>query len=349
MSTSYGLCEAALGTGNAFYNALWEQAAAQGITPMVAAGDNGSAGCDAVGPSGNDGVAYVADEGLQVSGLASTPYNVAVGGNEFSDDTSTYWNSSNSTSPAPFTSALSYVPEKVWNESCSPLVCGNEDADIAAGSGGASGCFNPTLDSNGNITSCSGGYATPDWQSGVAGLATDGKRHLPDVSLTAAGHDGYMVCLDGSCNDSSFYVVGGTSASSPSFAGIMALVNQKTGSRQGQANYTIYRLAGSEFGTPDSPKNSELASCNASNGNSVGASCIFHDVTTGSNEVPCDGGTLDCDSTTVGQYGVLTAYVAETGYDSATGLGSVNVTNLVNHWNDVAQAAAAAPASHRQP
>lgn len=341
MSTSYGLCEALFGTGNDFYNSLWEQAAAQGITPMVASGDNGSAGCDAVGPSGNDGFAYVADEGLQVSGIASTPYNVAVGGNEFSDDSSTYWNSKNSTSPAPFTSALSYVPEKVWNESCSPLVCGNESADIAAGSGGASGCFNPTFDANGNIASCTGGYAMPDWQSGVSGLPTDGKRHLPDVSLTASSHDGYMVCIYGSCDSGGFYGVGGTSASSPAFAGVMALVNQKTGARQGQANYTLYRLAGAQFGTTESPNSSQLGSCNASNGNAIGTSCIFHDVTTGSNAVPCDGGTLNCDSTTAGAYGVLTGYDAATGYDSATGLGSVNVTNLINHWNDSTQTATA--------
>jgi len=336
MSTSYGACEALMGTGNAFYNSLWEQATAQGITPMVSTGDNGSAGCDIVGPSGNDNVPYVADEGLEVSGLASTPYNVAVGGNEFSDDSNTYWNPNNSSSPAPFTSALSYVPEMVWNESCSPLVCGNAGADIAAGSGGASGCFTPTLDANNNIIACSGGYAAPDWQVGVAGLPTDKMRHLPDVSLTAASHDGYMICYEGSCDFGEFAVVGGTSASSPSFAGIMALVNQKTGSRQGQANYTLYKLAGSQFGTTAAPNTSQLAACNATNGNTVDPSCIFQDVTTGTNAVPCDGGTFNCSSTTVGTYGVLTGYAAGTGYDSATGLGSVNVTNLVNHWNDVA-------------
>jgi subtilase family serine protease len=336
MSTSYGLCEALMGTSNVFYNSLWEQATAQGITPMVSTGDNGSAGCDIVGPSNDDTFAYVADEGLQVSGLASTPYNVAVGGNEFSDDSSTYWNPNNSSSPAPFTSALSYVPEMVWNESCSPLVCGNAGADIAAGSGGVSGCFTPTLDANNNIIACSGGYAAPDWQTGVNGLPTDKMRHLPDVSLTAAGHDGYMVCIQGSCDSGEFAVVGGTSASSPSFAGIMALVNQKTGSRQGQANYTLYKLAATQFGTPATPNSSQLAACNASNGNTVDPSCIFQDVTTGTNAVPCDGGTLNCSSTTAGTYGVLTDYAAATGYDSATGLGSVNVANLVNHWNDVA-------------
>lgn len=340
MSASYGMCEAGLGTGNAFYNALWEQAAAQGITAMVSSGDNGAAGCDAVGPSGMDNMAYVADEGLQVNGLSSTPYNVSVGGSEFSNDTSTYWNTKNTTTPAPFTSALSYVPEQVWNESCSPLVCGNEGAEIAAGSGGASGCFTPTWDSSGSyILSCTGGYAMPDWQSGVKGIPTDGKRHLPDISLTSSGHDGYMVCIYGSCSSSSFYSVGGTSAASPAFAGIMALVNEKTGARQGQANYTLYRLAGSQYGTTGSPNTSQITSCNASNGNASGASCIFHDVTAGSNEVPCDGGTLNCSSTVAGVYGVLTDYVAEPGYDSATGLGSVNVTNLVNHWNDVTPAA----------
>jgi subtilase family serine protease len=341
MSASYGMCEAGLGSGNAFYNALWEQAAAQGITPLVSSGDNGAAGCDAVGPSGMDNMAYVSDEGLQVNGLSSTPYNVSVGGSEFSNDTSAYWNTINNTSPAPFTSALSYVPEQVWNESCSPLVCGNEGAEIAAGSGGASGCFNPTFGSDGNISSCSGGYAMPDWQSGVKGIPTDGKRHMPDISLTSSGHDGYMVCIYGSCANSSFYAVGGTSAASPSFAGIMALVNQKTGARQGQANYTLYRLAGSQYGTTGSPNTSQLTSCNASNGNASGTSCIFHDVTAGSNEVPCDGGTLNCNSTVAGVFGVLTDYVAEPGYDSATGLGSVNVTNLVNHWNDVTPAATA--------
>ena len=335
MSTSYGQCEAIMGTTEvAFYGNLWQQAAAQGITALVSSGDNGSAGCDLVGPSGSDSIGYVADEGLEVSGLASTPYNVAVGGNLFTDDSSTYWSATNLSTPAPLSSALSYVPETTWNESCSPLVCGNENADIAAGSGGKSGCFNATFDSAGNITACSGGYPEPDWQAGVAGLPSDGARHLPDVSLTAAGHDGYAICFQGSCDSGGVYLVGGTSASSPSFAGIMALVNQKTASRQGQANYTLYRLAAAEFGSAASPNTANLSSCNATTGNGIGSSCIFHDVTTGTNAVPCDGGTLNCSSTTVGVYGVLTGYAAGTGYDNATGLGSVNVTNLVNHWND---------------
>jgi subtilase family serine protease len=335
MSTSYGNCEAGLGVAeNQFFNQIWQQAAAQGITAMVSAGDNGSAGCDLVGPSGNSSFPYVADEGLEVSGLASTPYNVAVGGNEFSTDSSTYWSPTPLTTPTTTTTALGYIPEMIWNESCSPLVCGNAEADIAAGSGGVSGCFNPTFDAAGNITACSGGYAEPDWQAGVYGLPADGARHLPDVSLNAAGHDGYIICYGGSCDNGAVYIVGGTSASSPSFAGAMALVNQSTGSRQGQANYTLYRLAATEYGSASTPNSANLTSCNASNGNTTAASCIFHDVTVGTNAVPCDGGTLNCSSTTVGQYGVLTGYAAGAGYDNASGLGSVNIANLVAHWND---------------
>src|SRR5207244_6763268 len=47
LSTSYGNCEQALGSaGNQFWAAVWEQAAAQGQTSFVSAGDGGSAGCD---------------------------------------------------------------------------------------------------------------------------------------------------------------------------------------------------------------------------------------------------------------------------------------------------------------
>ena len=80
MSESFGLCEAFLGTaGNQFYNSLWEQAAAQGISVFVSSGDQGSAGCDFF-----QGTApQAAANGLAVSGIASTPFNVAVGGTDF--------------------------------------------------------------------------------------------------------------------------------------------------------------------------------------------------------------------------------------------------------------------------
>ncbi len=79
MSESFGACEQLIGTLNQFHNSLWEQAAAQGITVMVSSGDGGSAGCD------NFDTAQTATHGLGVSGFASTPFNVAVGGTDFDE------------------------------------------------------------------------------------------------------------------------------------------------------------------------------------------------------------------------------------------------------------------------
>ena len=142
MSESYGNCEAYLGSaGNAFYNALWEQAAAQGITAMVSAGDGGSASCD------DFNTATMATQGLAVSGLASTPYNVAVGGTDFDEVNlwPTYWSANNSATGA---SAFSYIPEIPWNENCAQLGltgCGasapNGSLNIVAGSGGPSSTY----------------------------------------------------------------------------------------------------------------------------------------------------------------------------------------------------------------
>jgi hypothetical protein len=273
MSTSFGQCESTLGSiGNAFYYALWQQAAAQGITPFVSAGDNGGAGCDAP-DSGT-----FAFNGLAVNGLASTPYNVAVGGTQFEDTTNPtqYWATTND--PTTNASALSYIPEQVWNESSNDP----NGPVLWAGSGGVSSL-----------------YKKPDWQS-AAGVPNDGMRDLPDISLTASIHDGYLVCMFSNCSYGDyFYYFGGTSASSPAAAGIMALVNQKLGgSPQGVANYVFYRLSST--------------------------SGVFHDTTNGNNMVP--------DPT--GQYTV--GYNAGPGYDLASGLGSFDANALVNNWSSVA-------------
>jgi hypothetical protein len=340
MNSSYSLCEAYLGTAeNQFLSNLWEQAAAQGITSMVSAGDNGAAGCDDQTASGDPNNPSVARNGLQVNGLSSTPYNVSVGGNELTNDSSTYWGRDKKV-PGPYTSALSYIPEAVWNESCSPTnsACGGPaSASLWSGSGGASGCLNPTFDQNGNLTACQGAYAKPSWQAGVVGIPNDGVRDLPDVSFTAAGHDGYIVCFNESCQGGGFYSVGGTSASSPAFTGVMALVNQKANSRQGQANYILYQLAANEYGSAALPNRKELAACNSSRGNAIGVSCVFVDITKGSNEVPCAGGSLSCSATKLGSFGRLTAYRASAGYDQATGLGALNIANLVDNWSTITQ------------
>ena len=162
----------------------------------------------------------------------------------------------------------------------------------------------------------------PSWQSGVAGIPSDNARDLPDVSLNASGdHDPYLICLHLSCEVNSqgqisLLFVGGTSASTPSFAGIMALVNQKTGTKQGQADYVLYRLASQET----------LSQCNGSSQTGLPApSCVFNDISLGNDAVPGEVG-----------YGTSTAsYQAGVGYDLASGLGSVNAANLVNNWGNI--------------
>ena len=294
MTESYGDCEANYTQAEAqFYSALAQQAAAQGITYTVAAGDSGATGCD------DPGSVTVASGAVSVNVLAATPYNIAVGGTQFNENgnDSAYWGANNTSS---FASAIGQIPEDAWNESCTTAQCGS-NAGIWAGSGGASKLF-----------------TKPTWQAGVAGIPTDGARDIPDVSFTSASHDFYLLCLDGSCTSrrgqSTFSGVSGTSAATPAFAAVMALVVQATGARQGQAAANLYRLAAGE----------QLASCNGSNMSGPPAlTCIFRDVTVGNNAVPGEAG-----------YGTSTAqYQAGVGYDLATGLGSVDVANLVNNWN----------------
>src|SRR6266481_3628696 len=348
MSESYGDCEQNLGSaGNAFYNALWEQAAAQGITVVVSSGDGGSAGCD------DFNTETVATRGLAVSGIAGTPFNVSVGGTDFNQFNSqtTYWNTTNDTVTG--TSAKGYIPEFPWNENCSQLGltgCGaaapQGSVNIVAGSGGASSV-----------------YAKPKWQMGVTGVPNDNHRDQPDISLFASpGFDGtgYVYCqsdqtisgaatcdLSASSGVLNFGIVGGTSASAPAFAGIMALVNQYQAAyggtnRQGDANYVLYALA-----------KKAGASCTSSAAEAAG--CVFNDVTkgnsvlptgapgVGTNSVPCQGGSLNCSVSTAGSNGVLVdpshttteAWTATAGYDMTTGLGTVNASNLATNWGSV--------------
>jgi subtilase family serine protease len=328
MSESYGQCELGLGTaGNQFYSTLWQQASAQGITVMISAGDAGSAACDNFDAPSPAPAQY----GLQVSGYASTPYNVAVGGTDFNDfsNPGTYWTTSNN--PTTQESALSYIPESTWNDSCTNALwgtlpqfstdpetnCNNPnlpDVIIVAGSGGESKCTTP---SGSTPSSCAGGYARPSWQTGSGSFSNDGKRDIPDVSLFASNGfvgSAYAVCQadNGGACPGSVAGYGGTSVSSPAFAGIMALVNQKMGGRQGNANYILYRLAAQQ-------------------------PTAFHDVTVGTNAVPCATGSPNCTTTTGGDsYGILSGYNAVVGYDMATGLGSVDANNLVTKWSAVA-------------
>lgn len=352
MSFSYGNCELALGTaGNAAFNAMWQEGAAAGITEFVATGDAGAAACDGGQPS-----PYLPKNGLAVSGTASTPYNVAVGGTDFQwpNLSGVYWNSANDSTN--LSSAKGYIPEVPWNGTCAStdvlqlleFTAAGDDAEqtcnllwtgvtvgvpldaqllnATGGTGGVSACTTP---SSGG---CSGGYSKPSWQSGT-GVPADGKRDVPDVALFASAGElqsAYVFCDSelGPCNysvasDAIGQGVGGTSVASPAMAGIMALVLQKIGgTAQGLADPVFYQLASQE----------NLDSCNSGTVTS-GNSCFFYDITTDNNQVPCATGSPNCITETTGDaVGILSGYDATTGYDLATGLGSVNVSNLVNAW-----------------
>src|SRR5713101_760620 len=354
LSESYGACETNLGaTGNAFYNSLWQQAAAEGITVVISAGDNGSAGCDPAPAPANQNAAT---QGLAVSGFASTPFNVALGGTDFDDanNQATFWTTANtSTTPPVPASALGYIPETTWNDSCArTATAGNisglcttvnsSGIDLVAGSGGSSSIYTGAL--------------KPIWQAGLG----DANRDIPDVSLFSSDGQNksfYIVCEadqditgDTGCSLTKFnskapfhdfQAIGGTSAATPTFAGIVALVNQKTGQRQGNANYVLYALGKSE----------NFANCNSSSFTNPAvpppATCVFQDITKGNVSVACVGGSPNCSNTTSGQFGIMAigttpAFNTAPGYDLATGLGSVNVTNLLTAWTSPSRTASTA-------
>ncbi len=328
LSTSYGDCEAQpQGEANQFYVSLWQQAAAEGITVVVASGDNGGDGCQDVGAYATDGLSLVNE--------ASTPYNIAAGGTDFSDvfsgTTSTYWSAVNGPN---FVSAQSYIPEMAWNESCaSPLVLEYFGQGFTSSSGPNGFCTwaalqpadpNTAFSPYANAWAGGGGLSTvsarPAWQTGVPGIPQQGGRAVPDISMFASG--GYtwsqtlILCDSGlanmppgtacdytNANDVFANYGGGTSFVAPAFAGIMALINQKSGDRQGQANYVLYPLAGEQYVSYGSSTQPSLANCAAYLGPQVNSGCYFHDISatpnpgaspstpfiTGTTSVPCTG------------------------------------------------------------
>jgi hypothetical protein len=451
LNVSYGECELGQGTAEnvAFYD-LWQSAAAEGISVFVASGDSGAPSCDDGGDS--IGWPYSAQYGLSVSGLASTPYNVAVGGTDFSwckptinssgniagcptssssQGSPAYWNSGSTSgnSSEPYESALGYVPEVPWNDTClNPLLANylssflsylgysggsnpettcnaiqkdwlaiaeNQNQgyvlapyiDTIGGSGGASNCVvnstnpdstttgtcsagaNTTGTANGSIPLTNDGWQKPAWQTGVTGIPNDGVRDLPDVSFFAADgalNSAYLVCIsaDRACTypnnaEETYEEFGGTSFASPEMAGVMALINQKSGAPQGLPLKGLYTLASEQ----------NYASCSSETVSSS-SSCYFQSIDEGTNAMPCDYGATvggvsynsyrgeyvqsttyagiispNCTALNGGDtVGTLTtttslnanpsgvAYNATPGYNMATGLGSLNVYNVVHNW-----------------
>ena len=360
MSLSYGGAEADNGSdGNAYINALYELADLEGVSMFVSTGDSGA---DA---NTSDRQNAIATSGISANALASTPYNVAVGGTDFEDtffgQNSAYWNPTNT---AALGSAKSYIPEIPWNDSCastlialyvtgsdltygssgfcnSSFAAANGLLNIGAASGAPSSCAygDPTI--SGVVSGTCAGYAKPEWQS-IVGVPDDGVRDMPDVSLFAAngiwGH-AYLFCYSDAgnggapCAQGVFNLAGGTSFAAPIMAAFQTLVNQSTGSRWGNPNPIYYALARDEYGP------SGNSACNSSLGNGVDSNCTFYDVTQGDMNVYCAAGSVNCYAPS-GPYGVLStsttsyspAYAAGTGWDFATGIGTVNAYNLVTNW-----------------
>jgi subtilase family serine protease len=348
ISISYGGCEQ--GNGLTFlqgWENLIEEGASEGISIFVSSGDSGVAGCDPAGLG-------PATAGLAVNGLASNPYDTAVGGTDFQDtalnENSTYWSTTNSSSGG---SALSYIPEIPWDNACSNSInvayVGQTDPVVNCNTVPATAHYQ-------NVVGGGGGkslyYAKPDWQStSVTGVPNDGVRDLPDISLFAANgfyNHFYLYCMSDAneggvpCNyknatDFLDSAAGGTSFAAPDFAGIAALIAQVKGFKVGNVAPRLYQLAQLQFSMPALVK-----SCNSSKGNAISAACVFNDVTKGDNSVACQAGTPNCFTNANSTQGIgvsssttnklTTAFPAKQGYSLATGLGTVNVTNLLLNY-----------------
>jgi Pro-kumamolisin, activation domain len=371
-SLSYGFCEAGDGASlNASFSSAYQTAAARGVSVFVSSGDQGAGGCD----GDTDAVIFGISVNGWASTAYNVAVGGTDFGDSFAGTNGSYWASANSPTYGSAFSYINEIPWNdscasqliaeagayyagLWNFSTtygSTGFCNNAQygekyfLTNAAGSGGPSNCYTGSPASgSGNGGSCHGN-AKPSWQSGVVGIPADGVRDLPDVSLFAAngvwGH-AYIYCYSNlganlggaACTGapSGWSAAGGTSFASPIMAGIQALVNQKTGSSQGNPNPSYYQLAAAEYGASGS------TTCNSTLGNGVASNCVFYDVTQGDIDVNCKfNGTKNnnCYKPS-GTNGVLStsnssyqpAYKTTTGWDFATGIGTVNAANLANSW-----------------
>jgi hypothetical protein len=250
VSVGYTACESGMSAAHGeFYAALYRQAAAEGIAVIAATGDSGAAACHAAG----DG--SLVSSGLDVNGLASTPWNTAVGAIAFTADAGglTGWQPATATDAAYATgggaSRLYVAPE--WQSAVGMAV-----SDPA-----------PTPSSS--VTSSSGHH-----------------RFLPDVSLPAAvqGSRGLAFCFSGDAAVNGCRLVsgGGSAASAAIFSGIAALLAQKYGP-QGNLAPNLYALRRTEQGAQGDPASKTAKTALA-----------FVDVTEGGARLRCVAGSPDC-------------------------------------------------------
>jgi subtilase family serine protease len=318
ISTSYGACEADFATSDInSLQSLMQQANAEGITVLAPSGDSGAADCDN-NPDANGNTVTVSTVGLAVDMPGSLANVTSVGGTEFQegpDVNGQFWADQICiglpTCGDLVNSARGYIPEGAWNDT--NINMGGASTGLSASGGGASSVI-----------------PKPAWQAGT-GVPNDGARDVPDISFSASFlQDPYLICseifnasanpqftpscVNGFRNSSGFLdAVGGTSVGPPAMAGIVALINQATSHTTGWGNINaiLYPVA-------------------------AHVPAAFHDITTGSNQVPFINA---CGAATPIGYNALT------GYDLATGLGSINALALVTNWTNVTPASTAAASS----
>ncbi|QDE38132.1 hypothetical protein FIV34_02410 [Luteibacter pinisoli] len=350
-SLSYGACESADASDAYVADVLWSSATAQGVTVYVSSGDGGSTQCD-------QGALFWSQNGAAVNGLASSPSAVAIGGTDFNDrgKESTYWTATNLPK---YQSAVTYIPEMTWNNSCASshlyTLLGYKDGITACNDDQGRGMDFLQVGGAGGGPSTL--FGQPEAQIGISGSINHTSRTIPDISLFSAngiyGH-ALVFCMSDAENggtacdfrnpDSVFAnSAGGTSFAAPAMAGVQALLNQVNGERVGNPLPAFYGIAARQFGTVGSPNTAVLTACNASNGNTISPSCVFNNVTEGDIVQPCAAGSVNCDSGTklnniVGiveggdttTHTLVPAWKTNVGYSMATGLGSINASNLAD-------------------
>jgi hypothetical protein len=291
MSISFGACELDGGpSGVAYWDTLFQQATAEGISVFVSSGDSGASGCDAGLTS-----PPLDPEANSPNYICSSSYATCVGGTEFNDtaNPSAYWSAENSPGLG---SALGYIPEGAWNEPLGE----NSTPQVAASGGGVSSVI-----------------PTPDWQTGTGVPSERAGRYTPDVAFSSSGHDAYFACFaaggascvvaaNGSFQFEAFY---GTSAAAPSMAGITALLGGKFGGPQGNLNPSIYQMAASN---PNAFHDVTVGSSGVSNCSVVTPSM-------------CNNSVPNSSSGSSAQLG----YLITAGYDEVTGLGSLDASNFI--------------------
>lgn len=294
ISISFGACESEAGpSGVNFWNTLFEQAALEGITVLVASGDSGASGCEQAFT-----IPSPSPQPNSPNYICSSPYATCVGGTEFNDTAtpSQYWNSTNGPS---LNSALGYIPEGAWNE---PLDA-RGNPQLAATGGGLSSII-----------------PTPAWQSGPGVPTARAGRYTPDISFSASCHNAYFGCLTAAgaaCTPDAtgairFVGFCGTSAAAPGMAAVIATLDVQTNMLEGNINPELYALAQSH---PSSFHDSTPATSGVS-------PCSLQTPSMCNNSAPG----------TAGLSGGQAGYALTAGYDETTGLGSIDITNFLQNF-----------------